>query len=164
MQIPRDVDPSFYQHLVAEDELGMVVRAHIHIEASIIDFLKQVVPNPKLLPRLAYEARLRLACALGLDQDHFDALKTLGDIRNSFGHDIEARLTDQAVNDLYARMPALAKEATLGAYAGTTESGSTEAPPFHKLSARDRFVLIAVALKMFAVHSAAKAHFQRVEV
>lgn len=162
MEIPRNVDPSFYKHLVAEDELGMVVRAHIHIEASIIDYLKQVVPNPGLLPRLTYEARLRLACALGLDQDHFDALKALGDIRNRFGHNIEARLTDEAVNDLYAHMPPLAKEATLGAYARTTE-GSTEAPSFDKLSARDRFVLIAVALKMFAVHSAAKVHFQRVD-
>lgn len=163
MQTPRGVDLSFYQHLVAEDELGMVVRAHIHIEASIIDFLKQVVPNPGLLPRLTYEARLRLACALGLDQDHFDALKILGDIRNSFGHNIEARLTDQAVNDLYARMPPPAKETTLGAYARTTESRSTEAPLFDKLSARDRFVLIAVALKMFAAHSAAKAYFQRID-
>ncbi len=164
MQIPRNVDPSFYQHLIAEDELGMVVRAHIHIEASIIDFLRQVVPIPKLLPRLAYEAKLRLACALGLDQDYFEALKVLGDIRNGFGHNIEARLTEQAVNDLYARMPPLAKEATLGAYALTVDSGSNDAPPFDKLSAKDRFVLIAVSLKMFAVHSAAKAHFQRVDV
>src|SRR5690606_7620378 len=161
MQPPRPIDPSFYAHLISEDELGAVVRAHIHVEASLVDFLRWSVPRPELLPRLTYELRLRLACALGLDQDHFQALKALGDIRNSFGHNLEAKLTDQTVNDLFGRLPEQSKAATLGSYAAMVERGDVEVEQFTALSARDRFVVIAVVLKTFVVYSAAKAHSSR---
>ena len=163
MEIPNYVDQAFYEHLIAEDELGMVVRAHIHIEASIRDFLRQVVPHPDLLPRLTYEARLRVACALGMNADHFQALKALGDIRNSFGHNLEASLTDAIVNDLFARLPEYAKEGTIGAYGQMIGDDASAHSKFQKLSARDKFVLIAVSLKMFAVHAAAKEYFTRVD-
>jgi hypothetical protein len=163
MQPPRPIDPSFYEHLIAEDELGAVVRAHIHVEASLIEFIRCSVPQPDQLPRLTYELRLRLACALGLEQDHFAALKTLGDIRNSFGHNLEAKLTDQAVNDLFGKLPEQAKSATLAGYQEMVKRGDTQVGRFQDLSARDRFVFIAIALKTFAVYSAAKAYFSRVD-
>ena len=164
MDTPQQVDRAFYEHLIAEDELGMVVRAHIHIEASIVDFLKQVVPKPNLLPRLPYEAKIRLACALGLDHDHFPALKALGDIRNNFGHDLKAQLTDDVVKRIFQALPEFSRAAAIGAYGRILDTGiAGERPPFESLSARDRFVLIAVVLKMFAVHAAAKAHFAGVD-
>ena len=150
------VDPHFYRSLVAEDELGVVVRAHIHVEASIIEFLEATVPYPKLLPRLNYEARLRLACALGLDSDHFDSFKALGDLRNSFGHNLTATITDAKVNELFSKLPPIAKEAVLGAYA-TSIVCHDDMPVFQKLRPKDRFVFIAVGLKMFALNAAHQA-------
>jgi hypothetical protein len=163
MQPSRAIDPTFYEHLAAEDELGAVVRAHIHVEASLIDFIRSSVPFPDKLPRLTYELRLRLACALGLEQEHFAALKALGEIRNSFGHNLKAELTDQAVNDLYEKLPDLTKGAALAGYEAMVERGDTSAHSFHALCARDRFVFVAIALKAFAVYSAAKAHCSRVD-
>lgn len=152
----RKVDPSFYQILTAEDELGVVIRAHIHLEASILDFLEATVLKPKLLPRLPYEGKLRLACALGLDQDYFDSLKALGDLRNQFGHNLQAALSNVTVNELYAKLPTIGKEVTLGTYAKTIV-GHDDVPAFDSLSPKDRFVLMAVVLKMFAVNAAAVA-------
>ncbi|GAB3094882.1 hypothetical protein [Lysobacter terrae] len=163
MQTPLPIDPSFYEHLISEDELGAVIRAHIHVEASLIEFIRWSVPQPDLLPRLTYELRLRLACALGLDQDHFEALKSLGDIRNSFGHNLDAKLTDQAVNNLFAKLPDQARAATLGSYAAMVNRGDAAAKQFRDLSARDRFIVIAIVLKAFAVYSAAKAYSFRVD-
>jgi hypothetical protein len=163
MQPPRTIDPSFIQHLTAEDELGMVVRAHIHIEASVIDFVSQRVPHPHLLPRLTYEARLRLACALGLDHEYFDALKSLGDIRNSFGHNLDAKVTDQVINNLFSRLPEFAKTTTVEVRQRIIDGGDSQAAAFDRLSARDRFVLIAVVLKTFVLHAAARAHLDRVD-
>jgi GNAT superfamily N-acetyltransferase len=75
-------DDTFIPALLGEDALGVVVRAHIHIEARINALLDTMVAHPSLLPHLRYEQRVRLACALGLDDRWFKQLKLLGDLRN----------------------------------------------------------------------------------
>ena len=152
----RIVDPAFYHSLVAEDELGVVVRAHIHIEASILDFLHARVQKPKLLPRLPYEARLRLACALGLNEEYFECLKALGDLRNHFGHNLSATISGAKANELYTKLPPFAKDVTLATYAKTVVQHD-DMPSFEGLSPKDRFVFIALVLKMFALNSAVEA-------
>lgn len=146
------IDKLFYQHLIAEDELGVVVRAHIHLEASLNEFVETLIPYPERLPRLLFEARLRLACALGLRDDYFEALKFFGDLRNRFAHKLDAKLDDATLNDLHSKLPADGRELTLQAYERTNEQrGETSRPDFKALAAKDRFVLIAVVLKGFIV-------------
>jgi hypothetical protein len=153
-----EIDQSFYQHLIAEDELGVVVRAHIHIEASLTEFVEARTPFPEHLPRLTYEARLRLACALGLKRDHFDALKILGDIRNSFGHRIDAKLTDPKINELFSKLPPDTRQLTLQAYDMTNAKREVKGPPkLLDLPPKDRFVLIAVMLQSFITVAALEA-------
>jgi len=110
MAAQPDIDKSFYAHLAAEDELGVVIRAHVHIEASINDFIDSKIPYPDLLPRIPYEGRLRLANALGLEKSHFDALKLLGDIRNSFDHNVNAELTDKKLMNFTPNYPVRLKK------------------------------------------------------
>ena len=158
MQTPPSIDEKFFSHLQAEDELGAVVRAHIHIEASIIEFLNARVPFPDELPRLQYEARLKLSTALGLKRDYFESLKLLGDIRNSFGHNINTVLTDVKLNELFSKLPQEGKDITLQAYAMTSKQrGEEKALPFVQLAPRDRFTLIAVMLKSYVVAAAHEA-------
>jgi hypothetical protein len=90
-------DDTFIPALLGEDALGVVVRAHIHIEARINALLDTMVAHPSLLPHLRYEQRVRLACALGLDDRWFKQLKLLGDLRNRFGHNINTELTESMV-------------------------------------------------------------------
>ena len=160
MKIPQNVGVDFYQSLISEDELGVVIRAHIYVESSINDFIENSVPSPEKLPRLTYEAKLRLACALGMDEDHFQALKLLGDIRNQFGHNLSAHLSDQKVNELFSKLPESAQTAVMASYAKTRDD-HPGAPDFQKLSPKDRFVFLSVGLKMFAVNTAAVAYFRR---
>lgn len=148
-----EIDEEFSKHLSAEDELGVAVRAHIHIEAGLNEFIEKRVPFPKLLPRrMTYETRLRLACALGFNKDYLEILRLLGNIRNSFGHQIDAKLTDSKVNELYSKLPFDGREAVVLAYNATKKQLSeADAPAFAGLCPKDRFVLIAVALKMLTV-------------
>ena len=158
MQTPPSIDEKFFSHLQAEDELGAVVRAHIHIEASIIEFLDARVPFPDELPRLQYEARLKLSMALGLKCEYFQSLKLLGDIRNSFGHNINTVLTDEKLNEFFSKLPQEGKDITLQAYAMMSKQrGEEKALPFEQLAPRDRFTLIAVMLKSYVVGAAHEA-------
>lgn len=150
------IDQLFYKHLTAEDELGVVVRAHIHIESNIGEFVTSLVRFPDQLPRLQYESKLRLACALGLRHVYFEPLKLLGDIRNGFGHRLDATLTEERINELFSKLPDEAQQLALQAYDMTIrQRGEQDPPKFSALSPKDRFVLIAVVLKSFltaAVH------------
>ena len=51
----ESVDPSegaFLQALFGEDELGVMVRVHIHIEAMVRELLERLVPHPSALQKL----------------------------------------------------------------------------------------------------------------
>ncbi len=87
------LDTKFLEALFGEDELGVVVRAQIHIEARVNALLEILVPFPKKLPRLRFEQMLNLACALGLRDTSISAIKELGNIRNQFAHQLDTRLT-----------------------------------------------------------------------
>ena len=71
----NEADPSehgFVGALFGEDELGVVVRAHIHIEAKLLELLELMVADPKHLERmdLDFGQRVNLAVALGLKPEH----------------------------------------------------------------------------------------------
>lgn len=153
------LDQAFYEHLTMDDALGVVVRAHIHIEASLTEFVEALIPRPEKLPRLTYAARLRLAVALGLREDYFEALLMLGELRNQFAHKLDAQLDDAVVTKLYTKLPLDGREITLKSYDATNKQRGDGAsrPPFDALVPQDRFVLIAVVLKGMtaaAVHHA----------
>src|SRR5690606_25262364 len=104
MDLPK-VDDRFSRDLLSEDALGAVVRAHIHVEAAIRSFVESKVASPKHLPKMAYEGRLRLAVALGFDDAYLECLKYLVDLRNEFGHNLGAQLTEKRVNEFFGKTP-----------------------------------------------------------
>jgi hypothetical protein len=66
--VPRpEFDQSFLDALLSEDELGVVVRAHIHVEASLSEFIETLIPVPAELPNLRYQQRVELACEVPPD-------------------------------------------------------------------------------------------------
>ena len=100
------LDEAFVRALQNDDELGMVVRSHIHVEGRLNEFLDLAVPEPKRLRelKLRYGQRVQLACALGLDRDLETPLNVLGNIRNAFSHKLDTHLTTEMVNELYVAM------------------------------------------------------------
>src|SRR4051812_20248238 len=97
----RPADEPFLHALLGEDELGVVVRAHIHIEAQLNPLIDLLVPRPDLLPGLRYEQRARVACAVGFPEAVFAPLRVFGSIRSRFAHKLHTSLSAAMVDELY---------------------------------------------------------------
>lgn len=91
------IDDVFYLALYAEDELGVVIRAQIHIESSVNDFIEKKISNLKTIRQLRFSQRVELACELGLGADIKQPLKKLGDLRNDFAHKLDTKLSTQKI-------------------------------------------------------------------
>jgi hypothetical protein len=150
-------DPSeqaFVSALFGEDELGVVVRAHIHIEARLLELLEGLVFDSKSLERmdLDFAQRVNLAVALGLKSEHAPALLALGSLRNAFAHRLDTHLSEARVKNLYAALSATDKQVVQLAYERTKAQQNTpHLPAFKKLDPKTRFILIAVALRAMLI-------------
>ncbi|WP_426683668.1 hypothetical protein ABFU84_05815 [Xanthomonas translucens pv. undulosa] len=89
--------------LAREDQMGMVVRAHIRVESLLIQTIDCLVLRPNLLPKLNldYDQYVTLALALGLKEKFGPPLHVLGKLRNDFAHKLNTSLTKQSANNLY---------------------------------------------------------------
>jgi len=157
-----DLDSEFIAALMGEDELGVVIRAHTHIEATLNELLELMVPFPQFLKetRLAYGQTVRLACAHGLKKQHLPPLLAMGKIRNDFAHKLNAKLTKDRVSELYGSLSPDDRKTVHASYQKTMSQMLIEkGPDFRKLEPKDQFILIAVSLKamvVIAVHEVRK--------
>jgi hypothetical protein len=136
---------AFVDALFGEDDLGVVVRAHIHVEAKLVEFLELLVVAPQHLERmkLEFEQKVNLAVALGLKPEHASGLSALGNLRNAFAHRLDAKLSEERVRNLYETLSGADKQARQVTYDKTNrDAGKSDAPPLKELSPRDRFILI----------------------
>ena len=103
----EEISESFIKALLAEDEVGCVIRSHLYIEAQINRYLELAVIEPKYLTKLglSYAKKVELLCCLGFDQQFRGILIGIGKLRNKFAHNLSSRLTQQVVNDLYNALP-----------------------------------------------------------
>lgn len=147
--ITPDSPGDFIKSLQAEDELGLVIRAHIHIESWLIEFLSKL-SDAKALEKmnLDYFQRVHLAVALGLKEEYSKGLLALGTLRNTFAHKLGSSLTETRIRNLYEALDSDEKATVQAAYTNTEKVlKQHEGKKFQKLPPRDRFVLIAVALQ-----------------
>ncbi len=152
MTLPQHED-AFIESLKGEDELGVVIRSHIHVEAKLIEFLS-LLADTKALDKMELEffQRVNLAVALGLKEQHAKGLLALGKIRNDFAHKLGSSLTDSRVKNLYEALCPTDKAAVQDAYRLTeSQLKQHHGKNFQSLPPRDRFVLIAVALQSLLI-------------
>jgi hypothetical protein len=144
---------AFHNALLAEDPLGAVVRAHIHIEERLNLVLKALTPHPKHLPSLRYEQRVKLAGALGLNDSILPALSKLGDIRNAFGHRLDVTLTDAMVDELFSLLSPIDQEIIINGCKATQDELGPESPCYEygKMDARLKLITIVLALDKYLV-------------
>jgi hypothetical protein len=153
-----ELDAEFIAALMGEDELGVVIRAHTHIEASLNELLDIFVVTPKFLhdANLSYGQKVRLAGAHGLKKHHVPPLLAMGKIRNQFAHKLNAKLTKERVSELYASFAPEDRKVLHLSYHDTKSKMLIEkGPDFRKLEPKDQFILMAVSLKALvaiAVH------------
>ena len=151
MPIAVDKDePEILAALMGEDELGVVVRAHIYVEARLLELLHHFVTDQKYLERmeLDYAQRVHFAVALGLKSQHAPPLLALGSLRNAFAHRPNTKLTKDRVDNLYKALSSDDKNLVHAAYIRTnSQMPKTVGPNFRALSPKDQFILIAVTLR-----------------
>jgi len=99
---------AFYRVLEGEDDLGMVIRAHIHIEHELREFILAAAPRPTEVKFSDYDftSTLKLALTLGLNPEFKAALTALGTLRNKFAHRLDMKLTEQEAKQIYQALSA----------------------------------------------------------
>jgi hypothetical protein len=89
--------------LRAEDDLGKIVRAHIHIEHELQEVIFLAAPNPtqlKSFDKMEYADKVQLALVLGLNAELKPALNATGNLRNKFSHRLDMKIGEEEVTNL----------------------------------------------------------------
>lgn len=141
----------FHDALMGEDELGVVLRSHFYIEAELDALINALLEFPNECPRLRYEQKVKLACALGLDRTASPPLKELGNLRNTFGHEIGARLTDGMLDKLFDSFTVEDQALIIQGYNKSRAQLLDALPDFKDLGEKDRFVVLAITLHKMLV-------------
>jgi hypothetical protein len=95
---------SFLETLRNDDELGLIIRAHILIENQIEGFLNNSLPPPNEIRNFNYNSKVKVALACGLKQIFKKQLKAVGDLHNSFAHQSNRRLSEVDSENLLASL------------------------------------------------------------
>jgi len=136
--------------LQGEDELGVVVRAHIHIEYHLVELVELFFQYPEYLKKmeLEFHQKVDLALACGLKIQFAPPLKVLGNLRNDFAHKLNSYLGKQEVNNLYQSFSGEDKEIIQAAYLRTEKQVQEPTKKkFKVLEPRDQFILMVVTLR-----------------
>lgn len=150
-------EQTLYESLKSEDDLGAVVRAHIHIEAALTELIESQLVAPEHLQKmdLEYHDRVKLALACGLNERFAGPLNALGTLRNNFAHKLGMKLGANEVNSLYEAFGSEDKDKIQQSYQRTKKRIKDKVPKsFSKLEPKDRFSLIAITLQSIVVLAA----------
>jgi hypothetical protein len=140
--------PKLFHDLNSDDDIGLLIRAHLHVERAVRGYIDQCVPFPERLPRLTYDSAVRLACALGLDETYLAPLKALGKLRNHFGHSQDAVLGEKEVSELLASFTENGRDRIAASYESVRQRGAITGPEsFADLPPGNKFGLVVVLLR-----------------
>lgn len=89
--------------LLNEDDLGKVVRIHIHLEELINTYISKAIRSPAHLKKLNldYSGRINLALCLGFSENLQKPLNAIGKIRNDFAHKLEQKIDENRINNFF---------------------------------------------------------------
>lgn len=137
-----------------DDELGSVVRAHLHVEHLLDKLLKRLFPNVEPLDRLQleYSDKVTLLEAFGYSSSMTRPLAAIGKLRNDFAHKLDFVLTADRMDALYQSLDPEGKQVVQTSYQRTRLMMGSEAPKrMANLSPKDKFVLYASTVRTMLV-------------
>ena len=144
-------DDEFIKALQGEDELGAVVRAHIDIEQHLNEIIILCLPYPEHLDKvkLEYLKKVNLVICFSLKKEYRSVLKAFGELRNKFAHKPRTQLDESLVTSFYESFSSTGKECVQLVFkkAQSSRAPKEKIPDFKKLSPKDSFILIAVAIR-----------------
>lgn len=138
--------------LLSEDELGMVVRAHIHLENQLQKFILAAAKNSDEVKfsETDYAGTVRLAIVLGLNPKLKPALNAAGRLRNKFSHRLEMKLGEEEAKCLLATLSPsdthLMHEIYIQLRTTAQSNGKEKAKKRQQASARERVQLFFISI------------------
>lgn len=145
-------EQQLYQDLTREDDVGLVLRGHLHIEHQLMEIARTVLPFGDRCDWgvFSYRTKVEIAYACGLPQDARDVLLKLGALRNNFAHRLDASITQKRALDLYNSLSNRHREGLQESYKVMMEK-----PAFSPASLEPRDLVTLVLLNMHSVTKAA---------
>lgn len=144
-------DDTFVKALLEEDELGAVIRCHIHIESAIDRLIKNSVTDYSqiLKMHLDYFQKIHLAAAIALPAEYISPLASLGKIRNKFAHNLDTKISKSSMNDLYKSFSPRQKELIQIAFKNTkTKLPLKDKNKISDLTPKDQLSIYSMALRI----------------
>ena len=143
----------FHADLLNEDELGAVIRGHLHVEYCLNKLLKRQIPFFDGLEKLnlVYEVKIVLAIAMGLNSQYEKPLKGIGLIRNKYAHRPEFKISESDTRNWHKTFSTEDKNIIQGAYQSTNKDLDREHIPFSKHKPIDQFILLAVTIRQVLI-------------
>lgn len=142
---------SLIRALRGEDDLGVVIRAHLHIEHHLNELIELVMPGPKFFEEmgLSYANQVRLAAASGAIRPELARpLRALGKLRNDMAHKLGTRLTRARERRLFNALSEADKQLMEVAFQRTkAQVDSPNARRLSDLKTPDLFILLVVTLR-----------------
>jgi|GEM_PF-6249573 len=91
-----ETDQLFFDDLAREDDLGLVVKAHLHIEHQILKYIEAYMSAHSDCDwsRVGFAAKLEIALGLGLPTHLRKPLVAVGKLRNLFAHNLQYSLAE----------------------------------------------------------------------
>ncbi len=145
-----EFDDAFKKALESEDELGLVIRAHIHIEASLNQFINCNVVHSSHLSKmqLDYAQKVHLAVCLGLLPKYASPLLALGKLRNYFAHQPETQLSQDRVKALYDSLSSDDKSLVQDSHQrARKKTPDSKIPTFSRLSPKAQFIMLSISMR-----------------
>lgn len=134
--------------LLKDDDLGVIVRAHIYIETELDEFIRARLDQPEALKslKLDFDGRANLAVGLGLDKGLKALISSIGSLRNDFAHNLRGEIGRQEANNLRKAMKPPYIDACRVAYKKTLDKlQSTDKPKsINDLPPKDQVILYLV--------------------
>lgn len=143
-------DDQFYKALDSEDSLGLVLRAHLHIEYHLNVYIRTAIPGYEAYAKklgFGYKQKVLLCCALGLADSLQSPLLALGTLRNDFAHKPEFQLTNERPRALYETLSEAHKAHLQSAYSEVAQRFARQEKSYQELPERQQLTLILMLLR-----------------
>lgn len=138
----------FANDIAKEDDVGMVLRGHLHIELQLKEFISLFLPFVERCDwkKINYRQKIEFALSCGLPEDMRTPLEKIGGLRNAFAHQLNADIQKKTGIDIYNSVSTRHKNTIELCY---KELGRKE--PFMLNQLDDKEIL---QLLLVAIHSA----------
>lgn len=149
------VQPTVFDlDLAREDDVGLVMKAHLHIEHQLMEFIELHMPFKERCDwqRVSYAGKVELALAFGIREELRKPLALVGKLRNDFAHNLGARLEEFDSLAMFNGLPPLLHEGTKRSYE------RVRGTPFKPSSFDRRDLLVLILLNIRQAVKAAVEH------